>query len=251
MNFVEPRIVAQSIEHQTDIDIFTTDNQAVGRIFERSLEQGSVIEVIPNGINTDEEFNPQKNDRQKIREELKLNDNALAVFYIGRLSEEKNPDVFVNVAKATAGQVTQPHFFMVGDGPMRKEVLEQINKNHIKSMTYLGYQSDVAKYLAAADVFVLPSAVEGFPLSILEAMAMGAAVVASDVGAVSDVIQDGVNGYIVEPGSVSAISNALRALTDSEKRTSIQKNARKDVEEKYSNKKLGANYRRLYREVTK
>lgn len=244
----------QSVQSQEYIDVFTTDNDAVGKIFHSRLTVDSPVKVIPNGINIDMEFNPDLINREKSREELKLNEDELAVFFIGRLSEEKNPDVFVNVAKAVAehsSNTKKIEFFIIGDGPMRKGIEAEIVKHKIPRVTYLGYQSDVAKYLAAADVFILPSAAEGFPLSVLEAMAMRTAVIASRVGAVPDVIRNGKNGYIVEPGSVKDIESAIAKLFNAETRASIQQSARKDVEEKYSNKKLGDNYRTLYEEVQK
>lgn len=241
----------QAIEYQKYIDVFATDNQAVGKIYTNKLTVNRPIKVIPNGVDMSEEFNPAKFDRESVRKELKLKDSDIAVFFIGRLSEEKNPDVFVRVAKTI--QYRSPshdfRFFIIGDGPMQKEIVSQIYDEDIKHVIYLGYQQDVAKYLSASDIFVLPSDIEGFPLSILEAMAMESAIIASDVGAVGDVIKNGVNGYIVPPGSVEDICDALLTLMDSKKRAELQKQARKDGEKLYSNKKLGANYRKLYREI--
>jgi glycosyltransferase involved in cell wall biosynthesis/2-polyprenyl-3-methyl-5-hydroxy-6-metoxy-1,4-benzoquinol methylase len=241
----------QSIAHHESIDIFSSDNQAVGKIYTDRLTANRPVKVIPNGVDTNMEFNPEKFDREAVRKELKLRDDELAVFFIGRLSEEKNPDVFVEAAKVFQGlsSTTKVKFFIIGDGPMRKEILDQIYKEDIPNVLYLGYQKDVAKYLSAGDVFILPSAVEGFPLSILEAMAMKVAVIASNVGAVGDVIKSGVNGYIVKPGSVDEICDALSVLSDDKRRAVVQSKAREDAEKLYSSDQLGAHYRSLYKEV--
>lgn len=242
----------QSVQQQDNIDAFTTDNNAVSNIFEHRLRPGRPIKVIPNGIDIEDDFNPAKVDREKKRKELGLEKDDLAVFYIGRLSEEKNPDVFVNVAKTVAEQPKgsgRVVFFIVGDGPMRNEIVEQIMKDKIPRVIYLGYQSNVAQYLSVADVFVLPSSVEGFPLSILEAMAMKTVVIASRVGAVPDVIRDDKNGYIVQPGSVKEIQGAIAKLLNPQTRATIQKVARQDVEKKYSSTRLGISYRKLYKDT--
>jgi len=241
----------QSIDTQNYIDAFTTDNNAVGRIFTRELGEDRMIDVIPNGINIDAEFNPEKFDREKVRKRLGLKSNDMAIFFIGRLSEEKNPDVFVQAAAhciATAGG--RAKFFVIGDGPMKADIDKAIYDIGSKQIVYLGYQSKIAEYLAAADVFVLPSAVEGFPLSILEAMAMGVAVIASDVGAVSDVIENGKTGFVVEAGSEIEVGEILeKLLADPSLLAKVKQKGRSEVTRMYSNRILRDNYNKLYKEV--
>jgi glycosyltransferase involved in cell wall biosynthesis len=98
----------------------------------------------------------------------------------------------------------------------------------------------------------LPSSIEGFPLSILEAMAMRVAVVASDVGAVAEVVEDGKDGFVVRPGNVEDMVSAIGRLADDHKLlVSVKKNARQKVESKYSNVILGRNYKKLYEDFSK
>ncbi len=112
--------------------------------------------------------------------------------------------------------------------------------------------SDVSKYLSSADIFVLPSAIEGFPLSVLEAMAMELAVVASRVGAVPDVIESGVDGFVVSPGSCEEIADTIIKLcNDAKNLTSVKKQARIKVEKKYSNILLRNNYKKLYQKLSR
>jgi len=127
-----------------------------------------------------------------------------------------------------------------------------IKKIDSKNVVYLGYQSEVARYMSAADIFVLPSSIEGFPLSILEAMAMELAVVASDVGAVKEVLEDGKGGFVVTPGSAAEIVSVIEKLqTDPKLLNDVKQAGRKKVEEKYSNIILGKNYTKLYRSLSK
>jgi glycosyltransferase involved in cell wall biosynthesis len=170
------------------------------------------------------------------------------------LSEEKNPDVFIRAARLAINTSKKKNlkFFLIGDGVMRQEVELLIDNDGSDDITWLGYQSEVGRYLSAADIFVLPSSIEGFPLSILEAMAMGVAVVASNVGAVAEVIDTGKDGYVVKPGSADEIAQKVISLAeDPAKLDAMKAVGRKKVEQKYSNRILGANYRNLYEDITK
>lgn len=245
---------SQSIEHANYIDAFATDNTKVANNYQKQLSVGSDIIVIPNGINCYEEFSPALFDRAAERASLGIADKDLAVFFVGRLSEEKNPNVFINAASEILikHKTKNIKFFVIGDGPMRGAVEEMIASHKTDAIIYLGYQSEVAKYLSAADIFVLPSSIEGFPLSIIEAMAMKVAVVASDVGAVAEIIDSGHEGIVVRPGSVYEIAQAISKLQkDPQLLASIKSAGRVKVEAKYSNVVLGKNYTNLYNDILK
>lgn len=247
-----PNYVSGVVDHQQYIDIVTSDNQKTVNSFKEKLPQDSNFKVIPNGIDGDSEFNLDLFDRSKIRDELKLDKDDLAVFFVGRLSPEKNPDIFVKVAANVLSHNKNKNikFFIIGDGPMRPKIDKQLHDIHNSNITYLGYQSEIARYLSAADIFVLPSEIEGFPLSILEAMAMEVVVIASRVGAIPDIIEHGQNGFIVTPGSVEEIETIILELNGDTKRINkIKKTERVILENTYSHKQLGSNYKNLYKDV--
>lgn len=241
----------QSTKYEKYIDMFVSDNQKVAQHYQRLLNENKPVRVIPNGINCFDEFSPQLFNREARRKELGIASDDLAVFFVGRLSPEKNPDVFLRAAAAVLEKgVKHVQFFMIGDGPMRPEIDALLGEIDDKRVHYLGYQSKVAQFLSAADIFVLPSAIEGFPLSILEAMAMETVVIASDVGAVAQVVESGKGGFVITPGSAKEIVALItKLLKDCKLMTSMKHVARDEVETKYSNIKLGENYRRLYRET--
>jgi len=242
----------QSLEYSTLIDTYTSDNGSVINHFKKELGENHDFRVIPNGIDSTNDFNPALHDRDELRAEFELDNDEVAVFYVGRFSEEKNPDVFLDAAAEiihNQPKVSKVRFFMIGDGPMRAVIEKQVASISSTRITYLGYQSAIAHYLSAADIFVLPSAIEGFPLSILEAMAMRVVVIASNVGAVSEVITSGKDGFVVTPGSAKEIVEAIKKLaTDKKLLATMKKLSRAEVEAKYSNIILGKNYRRLYDE---
>jgi len=243
-----PEYVEKSIKYKEYIDSFNTDSAAVAKSFSEHM-QGKDVQVIPNGIDCLNNFEPDHYDRSEIRKELGLEDE-LAIFFIGRLSEEKNPDVFIK-SMDTVTRSTGAKAFIIGDGPMRKDCESIIDDLKNSNITYLGYKDDIAHYLAAADIFVLPSSIEGFPLSILEAMAMGVAVIASRVGAVPDIIEEGINGYVIEPGSANDIESSVLRLRKKGRLNEIRKNNISKVQKYYSQQRVAGRYNELYKGLLK
>jgi glycosyltransferase involved in cell wall biosynthesis len=249
-----PQYVAGAVDYQEYIDQYVTDNVAVAKSLSKKMSKRNAVSVIPNGIDAYNEFNATLFNRSAERKKMGLKTHDIAVFFVGRLSEEKNPDVFIRAARLAINTSKKKNlkFFLIGDGVMRQEVELLIDNDGSDDITWLGYQSEVGRYLSAADIFVLPSSIEGFPLSILEAMAMGVAVVASNVGAVAEVIDTGKDGYVVKPGSADEIAQKVISLAeDPAKLDAMKAVGRKKVEQKYSNRILGANYRNLYEDITK
>ena len=242
----------KSVDTQKYIDRFTSDNSKVGKHYSDLLGSDERVTVIPNGIDCVNVFSPRLFNRNEERRKLGLAEDELAVTFVGRLSQEKNPDVFVGAAAGAIKQKANAKFFVVGDGPMGEQIGNQIKAVRSDKIVNLGYQQDVARYLSATDIFVLPSSVEGFPMSILEAMAMKIVVVASDVGAISDVLANGDDGIVITPGSVSEIVNSVVQLDkDRAKLDDMKAKAFQKLITTYSNKQLGDNYTKLYRDLLK
>jgi glycosyltransferase involved in cell wall biosynthesis len=102
---------------------------------------------------------------------------------------------------------------MIGDGPDRGAVERRAHELGVMRDTlFLGYQEDVAPYYAAFDAMILPSINEGTPVSAIEALAAGRPVVATRVGGVPDVVREGEDGFLVDPGDVQALADALETL---------------------------------------
>lgn len=240
--------VEKTIANDCFIDIINTDSSIVAKSFQTKMG-GRDVKVIPNGVDTNDEFNKKNFDELAVRREIKLNKDHRVAIFAGRLSEEKNPDVFLHVARRALKTLPNMKFVLIGDGPMRQELESFMYKNKLKNCIYLGYQKNVAKYLSAADIFILPSAIEGFPLSILEAMSMELAVIASRVGAVPDVITDSKTGFVTRPGDSDAIYEALEKLQNNTILQSLQTSARKEVLEKYTIEQVGNHYRGVYKEL--
>ena len=137
-------------------------------------------------------------------------DDVLAV-QIGRLSSEKGPSLFVEVAKRVAERVPQAKFLLVGDGPMTTW-LQSDPAVRSGLVTLTGYVEDVRDVFRAADVVVNCSTTEGLPGALLEAGAASRPVVATDVGGVSAIINHDVTGLLCPSGDADALTDALGRL---------------------------------------
>jgi len=144
------------------------------------------------------------------------------VLFVGRLAENKGLDVLVKAAGAVIKARPEVRFALVGeDGGMGKAVAAQARALGISGNFLLtGRIEDDAMFrsaFAACDIFVLPSVFEAFGIVILEAMAMGKPCVATKVGGIPDLVNDGRTGLLVEPGDHSALAKALLSLLDDPK----------------------------------
>ena len=140
---------------------------------------------------------------------------------------------------------------MVGDGPDREGLERLAHELGIARHCYfVGYQSDVAGYYRLFDAFLLPSVNEGTPVSAIESLASGTPVVANRVGGVPDVVRDGVDGFLVEPGDVEAAAERLATLAaDPGLRTRLGESGRARVLARYSVSRLVDDVDRLYRSL--
>lgn len=132
---------------------------------------------------------------------------------------------------------------IVGSGPYLDEVKALIGKLELEERVLCHGRvedDELSKLFALADVYLMPTTrQEGLPLTILEAMANGLPVIASDIGGISQVIEDGGDGLLVKPGDVSELISAIRILKDNEDmRIQLSNAARKTIEDRYSKERM-------------
>ncbi len=169
------------------------------------------IRVIPNGIDISRFGNG--GDRATIRRALGLPDDAVIGMCTARLARQKGHSWFITAANPVLTRFPKLHFVLVGDGPLRKEMTEQVRGTGLEGrVLLLGERTDVSELLAGSDLFVLPSLWEGMSLALLEAMASGLPVIATDVSGTRQVIRDGVDGLLVTPQDRGALQTALIEL---------------------------------------
>lgn len=187
-----------------------------------------------NCVDLDEFKRPEPLVRERLRADLGYLPRHKVVIMVARAVTQKNHTLVVESAPEILRECPDTQFLFAGGGPdedAMKQKVEQLGLS--KHFTFLGRRDDVPNLLATADVAILPSFKEGFSNAVLEAMACGLPVVASDVGGNAEIIEPGINGYLLEtsPDATSrfgvAIHNAQfprllkRLLTDDEHRARL------------------------------
>jgi glycosyltransferase involved in cell wall biosynthesis len=183
--------------------------------------------LINNGI---ELTAPCNTNSSALRKEVSGKSERPVILFVGRLVKEKGLDRLLRVWASLPGHETML-LLIVGDGPLKEDLESQTKKLRLlPSVRFLGHQTDVSKLYSIADLFVLPSKTEGMSNSLLEAMAAGLPVVASNVGGNKDVIKDQQSGFLVDWEDTTLCAGMLLTLlSDTELRQRIGNAARREV----------------------
>ena len=171
------------------------------------------VRLVPNGIDV-KRFAPRP-PSDPLRASLGIPPSAPVLLSIGRHVPEKGYRHLVDAAALVERSRPGVHWVLVGDGELRSELEARARRLGLEPRVHFtGWRDDVADVLALCDVFVLPSESEGFGRVLVEAMAMGRAIVATAVGGVPDVVLAGETGLLVEAADPVALADAVRALLD-------------------------------------
>jgi glycosyltransferase involved in cell wall biosynthesis len=165
---------------------------------------------VPNGIAP-----PPPPTGADVRSELGIPTGAPLVGTVSVLRPQKALDVFIRAAAQLLREDPDLRVLLAGDGPLRGELTELVHSLGVQDRLLLpGYRSDASDVIAALDVAVSSSAFEGSPLAVMEYMESARPIVATRVGGVPDLIENGVHGLLVDPGDVPALSAAIRRMLD-------------------------------------
>jgi glycosyltransferase involved in cell wall biosynthesis len=187
-------------------------------------------------------------DRQDSRTALTLPADTLQCAFIGRVTQIKRPDRFLDVVSEIKKRGVDLDFFIAGDGELLEMCKVRI-KQEILPVTVLGWQSDIERVLSSADMVVLTSDNEGTPLSLIQAGMAGLPVVTTNVGSVPEVVLDGVTG-IVTGLDVQEIADALEKLVnDKGLRTKLGAAAQEFTLANYGVKRLVHDHEELYKKL--
>lgn len=207
--------------------------------------------VVRLGVELDERIPADQNGRGETRRVLGIPPERFMVGWVGRMTGIKRTDDVLLAVRKLRERGVDACLCMVGDGPDRDHVEQRAHDlGIVENCLFLGYQEEVSPYFAAFDAMVLPSANEGTPVTAIEALAACRPVVATRVGGVPDVVRDGEDGFLVEPGDVDALADRLAALAaDPELRARMGAAGRLRVLPRYAVDRLVTDMDRLYREL--
>jgi glycosyltransferase involved in cell wall biosynthesis len=211
----------------------------------------SKFRVIRLGIELDNRVSSDGSARAETRRTMGVPEARFVVGWIGRMTGVKRTDLVLKGFRALRDNGVDAILCMVGDGPDRAAVEQLAGElGIVRDCLFAGYQEDVGPFFAAFDVFVLPSGNEGTPVTAIEALATGCPVVATRVGGVPDVVDDGVDGFLVAPGAVQELAARLAELArDPELRVRMGAAGREQMRTRYAVDRLVDDVDRLYREL--
>lgn len=171
----------------------------------KNYEKANII-YIPNGVDTNIFAPPAE---KKIHSPVKI-------VFAGRFNPQKALHRLIGAARKLKDEsVTNFIVELYGGGPLEKELKDSVNKNNLEDIIkFMGWikRDDLSKVFADSDIFVLPSDIEGMPIACLQAMSSGLAVIGSRTMGIKEVVNDGVNGILVNIGDIDSLANAMAAL---------------------------------------
>lgn len=204
------------------------------------------IEVIPNFVNCDLYT---RKPQPALRQQWAPNGEPILMHLSNFRPVKRLTDVVEIFAIVRAKMPAK--LVLIGDGPDRGAAEYLVRKKRLqKDVIFLGKQNGVYEKLAAADLFLMPSQLESFGLAALEAMACEVPVIATNVGGVPEVVEHGLDGYLVEPGDVkSAAAHAIEILSRSDRGREMGQRARLDAKRKFCANDVIPLYESYYRRI--
>jgi glycosyltransferase involved in cell wall biosynthesis len=194
------------------IDVILVEGEKVRSWLLAKGERPERICLIPSGIDL-QRFRPAGKP-SRIMLELGFPPDAFIVGFSGRLAEEKAPLSFLRIAASIASG-SPIRFAMTGAGPLEEKVRATLRRNQLgERLHFAGMVDDVRDYLACYDVLVLPSVFDGRPTVVMEALAMGIPVIASEVGSLPDLVIHGETGFLCKPTDLRAFAGHIQWLCD-------------------------------------
>lgn len=194
------------------------------------------IRSVPYGLDL-KPFVSNASSRGAFKRELGLNERHRLVGIVGRLVPIKGHRVLLEAARQVADRLDSVRFVVVGDGELRGALAAQVRRLGLEDVVYFtGYRRDLPRIYASLDLVVLSSFNEGLPVVLIEALAAGCYVVATDVGGVGDLIRHQGAGILVPPGDPEALARAMSEAIQGEK--SVSESERQHVLRYYGAERL-------------
>ncbi len=192
------------------------------------------LTLIPNGVDT-ATFTPGGSG-ERFRAPLGVPADAPLVGFVGRLNWEKGPDLFLRMAERVHRHQPHVHFCIVGEGPLAEGAVHMVGELGIGECVHLaGLWRNILEVYPAFDIFVQTSRSEGMPLALLEAMACGRPVVAMAVGGVTEVVEFGTSGLLVDAGDWEGLAiEVLQLLARPTRARELGEAARRRVEQNFN-----------------
>jgi glycosyltransferase involved in cell wall biosynthesis len=207
------------------------------------------IHVIHSWVDAERFYRPER--REAVRAERHIDNDTPLILNVGRLSPEKAHDDLLPVAARVAAEHPKALFVIVGRGPMEDEIRRRIRRMNLKdNVRLLGFVEDMPDLYAAADLMLHTARREAFATVILEGMAAGLPIVATNVGGTPEQIDDGRTGLLADPGNTHAMARAIcNLLADEDRRRELGRQAHLKAVNDFRPEPAVAAYARLFEGV--
>lgn len=199
------------------------------------------IDILRIGLDPEEILRAEQGDKSRLREELALDRNKVNLACVGQLYPPKGVHYLLEALSLIVPDFPDLHLYIIGHHVIDEyreyqgELQQLIRTKGLEPyVTFTGWQNDALEAVSLMDILVHPSLSEGFGRAVLEALALGKAVVASKVGGLREIIEDGENGFLVDPGDVQGLAEKIsRLLRDKPLREAFGRAAREKVFSEY------------------
>jgi len=235
---------------RTDAVIFVSEADfRTGRKFRLAPEDRS--RLIRNGVDLSGMFKEQRTARRIERLRAALNLRPPVVGAIARLHRQKGIEFLMGAAKEIHARHPEVRIVVVGGGPLEKSLRRKAEKLGLgRNFLLLGERGDAREILSLFDIFVLPSRWEGLPLALIEAAALGKAIIATDIDGVREVVRDGETGLLVPPADPARLAEAVvRLLEDRTLAAKLGARAKKEIPPLFTLAGMVEKTERLYLEL--
>lgn len=233
-------------------DVVTVVSQKIGaEMINLKAVSSDKLRVIYNGIDLNVFFRQNEERKNKIRKDIGIQENEKVLISVGRLAKEKGYLYLIEAIKILKEEGFDIKLLIIGEGGERHKLERKIKELDLENnILLLGKKENIADYLSTFDVFILPSLWEGFSVVILEAMACELPIIATSVGGVPEIVQDGYSGFLVPTKDPLALAGKIDYVfhLSLEQRGALGRNGRRIVEKSFSLEKMIRNYEKLYEE---
>ena len=228
-------------------DVVTSVSQAMAAEAEVKYGLNKKVQVIYNFVN----IQPPAKTPEDLKDVFGANDSNI-ITHISNFRQVKRIEDVIRVFNKINKKVDSK-LLLIGDGPEQRAAHKLAVKLNVSNkIHFLGLQSSIEKLLAISDLFLLPSEKENFSLSALEAMSCGVPVIATQVGGMAEMIDNGKDGYLFDVGDIDGMAEAgIKLLDDKDSYKKISAAAQKKAKEGFSPEIIVPQYEKLYESVIK
>ncbi|MBS1517269.1 MAG: glycosyltransferase [Bacteroidetes bacterium] len=239
-------------------DRYVSKSNVITDIYRKSEISMNKVVQIPYSADVNKFYPPDPERKKMLRQKFNINENDTVVIFVGGINIRKGVHLLVDSFIEVQKNFDSAKLLIVGptykyDQEYIAKIKSRIKENSLEDKIFLTEDnvSNVEEYMQSADIFVLPSRQEGFPISIIEAMSCGLAVVGSDIPEISKAqIVNGVDGYVFPLNKPDELTNILRKLIGSkEEIRKVGSEARDKVLKYWSDEKVDAEYKKLYSSI--